>query len=434
VFLIWCQQLEAQNAELHGLASEVKVDLVENILPFWSGKMIDTQNGGFYGRMDVNNRLYEEAEKGGILNARILWTFSSAFRVLKDSSYLNTATYSFKYILDKFIDWENGGTYRSVTAKGLPSDTRKQTYSQAFFIYALSEYYLATGDKDALEEAENIFYCLEKYCFDVENNGYFEVYSRDWKKSDDLLIGEKSIDDQKTMNTHLHLLEAYTNLYRAWPDKIVSGRLKNIISLFLEKIIDAETGHLIVFMDERWVPNSAVHSYGHDIEASWLLQEAAEVLGDKRIISKVGKKVIPIVIAAMEGLQPDGSIVSEKDVENGHVNTNRDWWPQAETVVGLVNAFELTGDTVYLKKAIRCWDYIDKNLVDHQEGEWFNSVSSSGEINKRGDKAGFWKCPYHNGRMCLEIIRRQATFATTFTSFRRSKKASVAESIGRQAQ
>jgi len=419
-----CMNGQNHPDEFKDLAISLKVNLTGNILPFWSEKMIDVENGGFYGRMDGNNRIYEEAEKGGILNARILWTFSSAFRVLKDSSYLNTATYSFNYILDKFIDRENGGAFRSVTAKGSPSDTRKQTYSQAFFIYALAEYYLATGEQEALKEAENIFYCLEKYCFDVENNGYFEVYSRDWKKSDDLLIGEKSIDDRKTMNTHLHLLEAYTNLYRAWPDKIVAGRLKNMISLFLNKVIDKETGHLIVFMNERWVPTSAVHSYGHDIEASWLLQEAAEVLGDRRIISKVKKMVIPIVNVAMEGVQPDGSIVTEKDVENGLVNTNRDWWPQAETVVGLVNAFELTGDTGYLNKAIRCWDYIDKNLVDHQDGEWFNSVSPSGEINKRGDKAGFWKCPYHNGRMCIEVIRRQATFA----------KASVAESVGCQAQ
>ena len=238
------------------------------------------------------------------------------------------------------------------------------------------------------------------------------------KSLTDLLIGEKSLADKKTMNTHLHLLEAYTNLYRAWPDKIVAGRLKNMISLFLEKIIDPETGHLFVFMDERWVPTSSVHSYGHDIEASWLLQEAAEVLGNKKIISKVEKKVIPIVDAAMEGFQPDGSLVNEKDAATGHINANRDWWPQAETVVGLVNAFELTGDTGYLNKAVRCREYIDKNLVDHQQGEWFNSVSASGEINKLGDKAGFWKCPYHNGRMCLEIIRRQASGdgrqATTF--------------------
>ncbi len=405
---------QSDNAGLKQLASVVSDDLVGNILPFWSGKMVDRQNGGFYGRMDGSNKLYPEADKGGILNARILWTFSSAYRVLKDSSYLETATYSFNYILDKFIDRENGGTFRSVNAKGLPSDTRKQTYSQAFFIYALTEYYLATGDSEALEEAKKIFYCLERFCFDAENNGYFEVYSSDWKKTSDLLIGEKSIADQKTMNTHLHLLEAYTNLYRAWPDKIVAGRLKNMISVFLDKIIDPETGHLIVFMDERWVPTTSVHSYGHDIEASWLLQEAAEVLGNKKIISKVEKKVIPIVNAALEGLQPDGSLVNEKDVATGQINANRDWWPQAETVVGLVNAFGLTGDTGYLNKAVRCREYIDKNLVDHQQGEWFNSVSASGEINKLGDKAGFWKCPYHNGRMCLEIIQKNRLPATGY--------------------
>jgi len=409
LFFTGIQQMDAQNTEMQRLAVEVKADLIDNILPFWSEKMTDTSNGGFYGRMDGYNRLYPDAEKGGILNARILWTFSSAFRVLKDSSYLKTATYSYNYIFDKFIDREKGGTFRSVTATGVPSDTRKQTYSQAFFIYALAEYYLATGDKLALKEAENIFYCLEKYCFDVENNGYFEVYTRDWQKIDDLLIGEKSIFDRKTMNTHLHLLEAYTNLYRAWPDKVVAGRLRNLINIFLDKIIDSKTSHLIVFMDERWNPNSALHSYGHDIEASWLLQEAAEVLGDKMIISKVEKAVPLIVNAAMEGVQPDGSIITEKDAENVEENTNRDWWPQAETVVGLVNAFKLSGDTVYLNKAIRCWEFIDKNLVDHQEGEWFNSVSSSGEINKKGDKAGFWKCPYHNGRMCLEVMSRQAS-------------------------
>jgi mannobiose 2-epimerase len=397
---------QSHSAELQQLANSVKLNLVENILPFWSDKMVDRQNGGFYGRMDGDNHLYQEAEKGGILNARILWTFSSAFRVLKDSSYLKTATYSKDYILDKFIDREHRGTFRSLTAKGEPSDVRKQTYSQAFFIYALSEYYLATGNKEALEEAKKIFYCLERYCFDVENNGYFEVYSRDWKKTDDLLIGEKDKNDVKTMNTHLHLMEAYTNLYRAWHDKIVAGRLKNLIGLFVTKIIDPKTGHLIVFMDKRWAPTSSSNSYGHDIEASWLLEEAADVLGNRKIKIKVGKLVIPVIYAASEGLQPDGSLINEKDIATGNINDNRDWWPQAETVVGLVNVFQLTGDKTYLDEAVKCWEYIDQKLVDHENGEWFNSVSASGEINRKGDKAGFWKCPYHNGRMCMEIIRR----------------------------
>ncbi len=346
------------------------------------------------------------------MNARILWTFSSAFRVLKDSSYLKTAKYSRDYIFRHFIDREYGGTFRSITAKGEPSDVRKQTYSQAFFIYALTEYYLATGDKEALEEAKKIFYCLEKYAFDTENNGYFEVYSRDWKRTDDLLIGEKDKNDRKTMNTHLHILEAYTNLYRAWPDNNLASRLKNLIELFVNKIIDPVTGHLIVFMNEKWESTSSSNSYGHDIEASWLLEEAAVVLGNRQLMDVVGKLVIPIVHAAEEGLQPDGSLIYEKDFSTGTINSNRDWWPQAEAIVGFVNAFELTGDKAYLQKALKCWEYTDQKLVDHDNGEWFNSVSASGVTDRRGDKAGFWKCPYHNGRMCLEIIRRSGNSMT----------------------
>jgi mannobiose 2-epimerase len=330
VFSICNLQGQSHNAELQKLAGYVKENLTKNILPFWSNRMIDSQNGGFYGRMDGDNHLYPDAEKGGILNARILWTFSSSFRMLKDSSYLRTAIYSKDYIIDKFIDREHGGTFRSVTATGEPLDVRKQTYSQAFFIYALSEYYLASGDKEALEEAKKIFYCLEKYCFDTENNGYFEVYNRDWKKVNDLLIDEKDINDQKTMNTHLHILEAYTNLYSAWPDKKVAGRLMNLIELFVTKIIDPKTGHLIAFMDERWEPTSSSNSYGHDIEASWLIEEAAGVLGDKKLKARVKELVIPMVHAAEEGLQPDGSLIYEKDLETGRINSSRDWWPQAK--------------------------------------------------------------------------------------------------------
>lgn len=391
-------------AALVKLQSQVRENLVDNILPFWSSKMIDMKNGGFYGHIDGNDKLYPGAARGGILNARILWTFSAAYRVLKDSSYLKVATHAFDYIMDKFLDKKYGGAFLSVTAAGKPEDTRKQAYTQAFFIYALSEYYLASDDSKALDEAKKIFQCVEKYCSDPVNNGYFEVYSRDWKKTDDLLIGEKDKNDQKTMNTHLHLLEAYTNLYRAWPDKIVAGRLKNLIELFTQKIVDPKTGHLVVFMNEKWESTSTLNSYGHDIEASWLVNESAEVLGDKKLKADVNTLVIPIVKAAEEGLQPDGSLIYEKNLVTGHINTNRDWWPQAEAVTAFVNAYKMTGDKAYLTKALRCWEYIDKNMVDHLNGEWFNSISANGEVNRYGDKAGFWKCPYHNSRMCLEMI------------------------------
>jgi cellobiose epimerase len=390
--------------QLKQLKKEVSLNLTQNILPFWSKKMIDHVNGGFYGRMDGNNKLYPAADKGGILNARILWTFSSAFRVMKDSAYLKTATRARDYILAHFIDTLYGGAYLSVNSTGKPADTRKQIYTQAFFIYALTEYYRVTADEEALSAAKDIYEKIEKYGHDNQFDGYFEVYSRDWKRISDKLISEKSDQDQKGMNTHLHILEAYTNLYRVWPDEKVAGRLRNLILLFKDKIVNQQRFHLNYFMNEKWESTSFVDSYGHDIEASWLLLEAARVLDDPALTAEIGNLCIPIANAAGEGLQADGSLIYEKECNTGELDMNRQWWAQAEAVVGFVNAFELTGDDSYAIKAINTWKYIDKNLVDHIHGEWFNTIDAHGI--RSGDKAGPWKCPYHNSRMCMEIIER----------------------------
>jgi cellobiose epimerase len=393
-----------QAQELKQLKSEVKTNLINNILPFWSGKMADEKNGGFYGRIDGNDKLYPDSYKGGILNARILWTFSSAFRVLKDSAYLKTAVRARDYILSHFIDKEFGGAYMSVDSKGEPLDIRKQIYTQSFFIYALAEYNRATGDKVALLKAKEIFELVEKYAYDNTFNGYFEAYSRDWKRTRDKMIGEKNDNDQKGMNTHLHILEAYTNLYRVWPDERVAARLRNLIVLFEEKIVNQKTFHLNFFMNENWEITTSIDSYGHDIEASWLLPEAARLLKDPVLSTRIRELSVKIANAACEGLQPDGSLIYEKTNRTGIINTTRQWWSQAEAVVGLVNAFELTNDESYIQKAVNSWKYIDKNLVDHKNGDWYYSVNEKG-IHK-GEKAGPWKCPYHSSRMCLEIIER----------------------------
>jgi len=387
------------------LKSEVQANLTQNILPYWSTKVPDIINGGFYGRIDGNEQVFPEEDKGGILNARILWTFSSAYRTTKDSAYLQMAIRAKDYILTHFIDYEFGGAYRSVTYKGEPSDTRKQTYTQSFFIYALSEFYRATGDTVALRNARKIFELFEKYALDKESNGYFEVFSCDWQRSRDKLIGEKTPADEKTMNTSLHIMEAYANLYRVWPDKKMEDRLRNMVELFLDKIIDQKTFHLINFMDREWNPTSTIDSYGHDIECSWLLYEAAHLIGDPVLIARVKEVSLKMADAAAEGLQADGSLVYEKDYSSGHINTNRSWWAQAETVVGYLNAFELSGDEKYLDNSINCWNFIKNNLVDNKNGAWFGSVSESGVVGSE-NKAGFWTGPYHNGRMCLELIER----------------------------
>lgn len=386
------------------LKEQTSDNLTNNILSFWSAKMPDEVNGGFYGRIDRNNQVIPDADKGGILNARVLWTYSAAYRVTRNPEYLRLATRAKDYILSHFIDKEYGGAYMMLNAKGEPKDTRKHTYTQAFFIYGLSEYARATGNKEALNAAIDIFELFEKNALDKELNGYFEVFTRDWQRTHDRLIGEKSPADEKTMNTSLHILEAYANLYRVWPDKRMAERVENMINIFLDHIIDKNSYHLICFMDRNWNRTSQIDSYGHDIESSWLLYEAALLLKDPVLLEKVKGVSIKIANAAMEGLLPDGSMLTERDRATGETRLVRSWWEQAETVVGYLNAYELSGDEKYLNISINAWNFIDKYLVDKINGGWFTSVSPDGVPG--GDKAGNWICPYHNGRMCLEIIER----------------------------
>ncbi len=393
-----------QKQQLEQLKKEVSDNLTKNILPYWSSRMVDNINGGFYGRIDGNDKVDQEAEKGGILNARILWTYSSAYRVLGDTSYLRLAKRAKDYILAHFIDSQYGGAYMSLKADGTPSNTRKQIYTNAFFIYALAEYNRATGDKQALAEAMKIFELFERHAADCEYGGYYEIFSNDWQRVRERMIGESSDKDEKTMNTSLHVMEAYANLYRVSGDKLVGDRLRNIVEIFLDKIIDKKTSHLICFMDRNWNSTSSVDSYGHDIESSWLLYEAASLLGDQKLIDRVKETGIKIANAASEGYQPDGSMLSDKNNATGHVRTQRSWWEQAETVVGYLNAFELTGDESYLNRSLNCWEYTKQHFIDSENGGWFSYVSESGEPG--GDKGGYWICPYHNGRMCMEIIER----------------------------
>ncbi|MDP2890500.1 MAG: AGE family epimerase/isomerase [Bacteroidota bacterium] len=392
------------NSNLLELKQQLRKELTGNILPFWSEKMTDNGNGGFYGQINRDGQLVPKADKGGILNARILWSFSAAYLLEKNPLYLEMANRAKDFILKHFFDSEFGGTYWTISFDGKPVDTKKQIYSQAFFIYALTEHYRASGDESSLRTAVGLFRLIENHSFDCEMNGYFEAYSRDWKLLEDLRLSEKDENEKKTMNTHLHILEAYTNLHRVWKDQTLGQQLGNLILIFTEKIVNQKTFHLDLFFDENWNTKSTIVSYGHDIEASWLIDEAARVLGDQELLAEVQKVCIKIAEAACEGLQPDGSLVYELD--KGHLDTDRHWWVNAEGVVGFMNAFELTGDHEWLEKSLKCWKYIQENLIDTEKGEWFWSISEDGTVNRDGDKAGFWKCPYHNSRMCLEIMTR----------------------------
>lgn len=397
------------------LKDEVHDIIENNILPFWINKMTDEDNGGFYGRIDGNGVLHKDAEKGAVLNARILWTFSAAYRVLHRAEYLKMAKRARDYVSNHFIDKDYGGVYWSLSADGFPSDAKKQTYAIGFAIYGLSEYVRITGDEETLKEAVSLYEDLEKHTFDQENNGYVEALTREWRPIEDMRLSDKDENGSRTMNTHLHILEAYTNLYRTLlhykgkNQETISrlgSSIENILTLFTEKIINPNTQHLDLFFDDKWAGKRNIHSYGHDVEAGWLMHEAALVLGEPEMIRTIEPYVIGLTRAADEGLQPDGSLIYERWIDTGKEDRQRQWWTLCEYIVGHVNIYQYFHDVRSWEKACRCWQYVKEHLVDWEHGEWFWGITGEGERNRAEDKAGFWKCPYHNSRMCLEIIER----------------------------
>lgn len=393
---------------INTLRKEVTEELEGNILPFWMNKMTDRERGGFYGRISGEDVLMPDEPKGAILNARILWTFSAAYRLLKKPEYLATATRAKRYLLDFFYDKQFGGIYWSVDCEGNPLDTKKQIYALGFAIYGLSEYTRATGDEEALEYAIRLFEVIEKYSFDAEKNGYVEALTRDWQPIADMRLSDKDENEKKTMNTHLHILEPYANLYRVWKDGRLKTQLKNLIELFVTKILDTQTYHLNLFFEDDWTNKYHLISYGHDIEASWLIHEAALVLGDETVLKQIEPVIVRIARAADEGLNADGSMTYERFSDKGETDRELHWWVQAENVVGHLNLYQHFGDEEALSTALRCWQFIKDKLIDRENGEWYWSRFADGSINRNDDKAGFWKCPYHNGRMCLEINERFA--------------------------
>ena len=389
------------------MKTEMQDVLQKNILRFWLDKMVDQEHGGFYGRIDGHEHLHADAEKGAILNARILWAFSAAYRVLGDKTYLEAASRAKHYIIDYFIDPEYGGVYWSLDCNGKPLDTKKQFYAIGFAIYGMSEYARATGDAEALKVAIDLYRCIEEHALDHEYNGYIEAMTRDWQPIADMRLSELDANYPRSQNTHLHIIEPYTNLYRVWKSDELKASLHNLIDIFTDRILNPETHHLDLFFDMDWKRGAgALESYGHDIECSWLIHEAALVLGDAEVLKKVEPIVEMVAKASEKGLNADGSMVHEANLDTGYVDSDLHWWVQAEAVVGFFNIYQYFGDESALQKAQHCWTYIKENLIDNENGEWHWSRRKDGTLNLDDDKAGFWKCPYHNSRMCLEIIER----------------------------
>lgn len=402
------------NLKTQTLKDEVTACLNDNILSFWL-RMQDEENGGFYGQMTGEGTLVKNANKGGILNARILWAFSAAYRATHKPEYLTAATRAKDYILKHFVDKEFGGTYWELDCKGNPVDTKKQFYAIGFTIYGLSEYVRAVrtlgtkteDEAEALDAAIALFNVIEEHSFDKEYNGYIEACTREWQPIEDMRLSDLDENYPKSQNTHLHIIEPYANLYRVWKDERLEKALRNLIFIFTDKILNPETHHLDLFFENDWTRGAGqLESYGHDIECSWLMHEAALVLGDKEVLAKVEPIVQEVAKASEKGLNADGSMIHEANLTKGTMDADLHWWVQAETVVGFANIYQYFGDESALDKAIKCWQYIKDNLIDNENGEWHWSVRRDGTLNTTDDKAGFWKCPYHNSRMCIEIMER----------------------------
>lgn len=388
--------------ELRAYATAWESEL-EAILQWWTDHMVDDMQSGFYGRIDGRGVLHAHADKSVILNVRILWAYSAAARRFSGRGYAEMASRAYEYIARYFADSRYGGLFWSVDYLGIPVQTKKQIYAQAFAVYAFSEYYLLTNDTRALEMASTIFGLIEKYSFDNEHGGYLEAFNRTWRLLDDVRLSDKDQNALKSMHTHLHLLEAYTNLSRVLPE--ARGALTELIRLFLDKFIRPE-GHLHLFFSRDWQSQSQVVSFGHDIECSWLLVEAADVAGDdglRKEVSVVAVRMAHAVLA--EGCDTDGALFYEMDPDGQH-DTDKHWWPQAEAVIGFWNAWELSHESHFRDASLRVWEFVRTILRDVSKGEWLWRVSRDGTPVGREDKAGPWKAPYHNSRMCLEMLRR----------------------------
>lgn len=388
--------------EISMLKSSIEENLVSNILPFWSNNTVDPL-GGFYGIVYDKGKVVEDAEKGAVLNARILWTFARAYRENPIQEYKKLADRAAKYYIQHFIDKRYGGVFWTVDAEGNPKDMTKQSYAAAFGIYGLAEHFRATGNIHSLEAAISIYQTLEAKSHDKVKKGYIETFSRDYSPSSQKGVDGKA-EASKTMNTHIHILEAYTTLYHAWPVAEVKDNLKELIEILQQKLYSPKTKHLILYCDNDWNSFGDIDSYGHDIETSWLLTEAAEALGDEKILSDVRRQAVEMVdVALREGINSDGAMIYEK--EGSIYNRNLSWWPQCETVIGCINAWQITGNNKYFYAASRTWDYISKHFVDHVNGGWFKALTTDGKPG-REPKVSMWNCPYHNSRVAFEMASR----------------------------
>lgn len=384
------------------ISSAARAMLEQTILPFWTS-LHDSEYGGYYGWLDFDLHLNKKAEKGCILNSRILWFFSQAAQLTGRADLRAEADHAFAFLMKHCVDRTNGGMYWSVTYDGQPLDTTKHTYNQAFAIYALSAYYQLTGSLEALALARELFHLIETRCTDRE--GYLEAFTVDWHPASNEKLSENGVLAAKTMNTLLHVFEGYAGLYQAAAFPEVEAAMRHILDLYAEKVYSPTLHRQLVFFDEHYNSIIDLYSYGHDIESSWLIDWGCGLLGDETLRAKIAAINSDLAAAVYRTAYREHSVINE--CERGVDDTTRVWWVQAEAVLGFVNEYAKSGDEQYAAAAADVWHYIEETLVDKRPGsEWFWCVDKHGVPSSRQPIVEPWKCPYHNGRMCMELIRR----------------------------
>jgi mannobiose 2-epimerase len=388
------------------LRQRIETELRGNILPFWITHTPDEKNGGFYGALTNDLVVHNEVPRTAVLTARILWTYSTAYRLYHDECYLQMARRAYDYLTQKFWDHEFGGVYWTLDQHGCPTNDRKHIYAQAFAIYGLAEFYRAAGERHSLALAQQLFDLIETHSFDPVYGGNVECCARAWGALDDMRLSAKEpVSVRKSMNTLLHLMEAYTNLLRVWPDAEVQAKQRSLIEIFLQHVIDPQTHHFKLFFDDAWHSLDDHLSPGHDIEGSWLIVEAAEVLGDEDLLARAQTVAVQMAEAVTPYLDDDGAIIYEA-TPHSIDSYDKHWWVQAEGLVGFYNAFQLTGRADFAPIADRLWNLIETHFVDHTYGDWFKVLDRHYTPLVQYPKTGPWECPYHHARACFEMLAR----------------------------
>ena len=395
---------KARDPRLALLEKEMQAEL-RDILDWWKSYVLAPDGTSFYGSVDNDNQPDLSAVRGLVMHARILWAFSSGYAITHDQKHLAVAEVAYSYLTSHFHDKAFDGYFWSLDAAGNPHDTRKQVYGQAFCVYAFAAFYQQCARQEVLDRAIALFRLIESRSRENIYGGYIEAFNRDWSGATELRLSPKDQNDRKTMNTHLHIIEAYATLYLVWPDQILRESIQGLLRIFSKHFINRETGALLLFFTDEWETTSHLRSYGHDIEASWLLLQCAVIIQDELLEREFGELALLTAKAASEGLDSDGGLWYESDKTAGGLIREKHSWPQAEAMIGYFNAWQLSSDKDYLEKSLGAWGFIKKYLKDNSAGEWYWGVKDDYSLMDK-EKAGFWKCPYHNTRASIELISR----------------------------